>query len=763
MLLAAALAGGIWYSGNRQNTAHVRENYRIEKQEFVRQVVELKSTRLHGCIIENTYWDEAVAFLKSSNQQWARTSLDLPAQVLGAATLWVFRRDGDIVHSWHAPDLTIPLPDPHDLPAMQRRLAQVRMLRWFVRVGDAVWEMHGATIHRSNDPLHQGEYFGYLIAGRPCNPSYLDDVGSIARCRLRVETGQAPDTKSPQPAGVPVSVPLPGLDGTPAAFLVGIAADPLTPALEHSTQQALVIFAVFTFSIFGLSLFVLTRWLHVPIRLLSEALLHRDPARLAPLLPERTEFGFLAQFIATFFRQERSLRASHVELERRIAERTAELEHRAYHDSLTGLANRARFGERLEAALAQVRLPDSRLAVLFVDLDNFKVVNDSLGHEVGDSLLYASARRMEDIVHSPDCLVRLGGDEFAILLEDTTEAGAIAVADRIAEMLKVPFLVDGHTLTTTASIGVALGDEGEAPGDLLRNADIAMYRAKERGRTLGQSSSVVFTVDMRREADERLAMEADLRNALQRPNEEFYLVFQPIYDLQRRRVAGLEALLRWQTTNRGSVPPGRFIPLAEETGLIHDLTNWALQEACRSYMTLLNRLPHSLHPNFLSVNISVICLQSEGVVDRILTSLREEGLSPTQLGLEVTESVMARQLPTVQNALSELRATGVRIMMDDFGTGYSSMATLTELPVDMIKIDQAFVGRLEERPETGAILQAMVGLATALDLDLVCEGIERREQHDLITPMGKLYGQGFLFAPALPLDDVEQLLLATSP
>ena len=562
---------------------------------------------------------------------------------------------------------------------------------------------------------------------------------------------------------MPISIPLKNASGKTVAVLQGTADNPFAPTASLATLQAAIVFVLFASSILVLTFTALTRWFNAPIRLLSNALANRDPERLKPLLEESSEFGFIALFISASFRQESEMLGSQEELEGRVADRTAELAHRASHDALTGLPNRAMFSERLEAALKKPHRPEMSLAVLFVDLDDFKIVNDSLGHEVGDGLLCAAAHRMQDCMPSDAIIARFGGDEFAILLDGTSETKMRADAERLAAVMRNPFLVAGHTLCTTASIGVASGCDETLAGNVLRNADIAMYDAKAQLRSRDRSYYSMFDRNMLRKAEERLELEAALRTAMRQGGGDFHLVYQPIYDIQTQSLSGMEALMRWEHPTRGIIPPSHFIPLAEETGLIHEMTEWVLREACRCHIMLQSSLPNVSRPAFVSVNFSAVVLQSEGMAAHILKNLRTLGLSPSHLAVEVTESVIARQSTTVLNVLSELRAAGVRVLMDDFGTGYSSLASLMDLPIDVIKIDRAFVGFLEERPATRSILRAIIALAAALQKGVICEGVERREQCDILAKMGCPYGQGYLFSRPLKRAELVEHLIEIHP
>ncbi len=422
-----------------------------------------------------------------------------------------------------------------------------------------------------------------------------------------------------------------------------------------------------------------------------------------------------------------------------------QLAHQAFHDALTGLPNRALFLDRLEHALARAERQHSSVAVLFIDLDNFKVVNDSLGHETGDALLSAVAQRLNTCIRPGDTIARLGGDEFTLLLEDvagiemTTEIGA-----RIAEELRRPLEVQGHTLFVSASIGVArsgVPTNGEAlpqAGDLLREADIAMYQAKSGGK----SRCTVFDREMNTQAMERLELEADLRYAIDQG--ELVLHYQPIVSLETGRLQEVEALVRWNHPRRGLIAPLKFIPIAEETGLIVPLGMWILREAC-----LRARQWQQDHPDepllVVGVNLSARQLEQPDLVAQVTAILAETGLPAASLKLEITESVMMGDAEAMIVRMHQLKALGVRLAVDDFGTGYSSMAYLSAFPLDTLKIDRSFVSKMDE-PEGRAIIQAIITLAQSLHLQITSEGIETEEQWHHLHSLGCERGQGFYFA-----------------
>ena len=432
-----------------------------------------------------------------------------------------------------------------------------------------------------------------------------------------------------------------------------------------------------------------------------------------------------------------------------------ELTRQAFHDGLTGLPNRALFRDRLDQALARSERSQDPLAVLLLDLDGFKQVNDSLGHDLGDQLLAEVAGRFDDIIRPADTLARLGGDEFALLLEGTQEPQAVAAAKRLLRRLSEPIGLAGHELALGASIGVAIHPGGPARSDdLLRHADLAMYAAKEAGRGRHE----VFRYDMARELGELLGLEHELRLALQRG--EFSLHYQPEIALDTAEIVGVEALLRWHSPTRGPVPPAEFIPTAEATGIIVPLGEFVLHEACTQTARWL--ADSALPEGFVTwVNLSGKQLSAGCVGDSVRQVLERTGLPPSCLGLEVTETTLVEAGLSGERARAQLRALhdmGVRIAIDDFGTGFSSLGQLRSFPVDLIKVDRSFVQGIEHDAKDAAITANLVSLAHALGLLAVAEGIESDGQLTSLRELGCDLAQGFLFARPAPPDQIDGLL-----
>jgi diguanylate cyclase (GGDEF)-like protein/PAS domain S-box-containing protein len=477
---------------------------------------------------------------------------------------------------------------------------------------------------------------------------------------------------------------------------------------------------------------------------------------------------------------EEMLYQAYDELEIRVAERTAELVqanekllteiterkrvesqllHLAFHDALTGLPNRAAFMNRLGRAIDySKRHSDYLFAVLFIDLDRFKVINDSLGHLKGDQFLLAIAGRLELCVRSIDTAARLGGDEFTILLEGIQDVSdAIKVVERIQQELKLPFELDGQEVFTTASIGIALSStvDYKHPEELLRDADTAMYRAK----LLGRARYELFNSDMYANTLAKLQLESDLRRAIERL--EFRVYYQPIVSLTKGSILGFEALLCWQHPERGLLNPEDFIPLAEETGLIYSIGNWALHEACRQVQAW--RTCH--HSNFIekiSVNLSLKQFSQSDLIEQIRQILRSTGLDASTLVLEITESVIVENGDKATAVLLQLREMGIELSIDDFGTGYSSLGRLYSFPISVLKIDRSFISLMASNSKNLEIIEIIITLAHQLGMDVLAEGVETKEQLALLRKLNCEYAQGNFFS--IPLNSsVAEALIMTNP
>jgi diguanylate cyclase (GGDEF)-like protein len=439
-----------------------------------------------------------------------------------------------------------------------------------------------------------------------------------------------------------------------------------------------------------------------------------------------------------------------------LSSREKELVFLATHDALTGLPNRTLILDRIEQTLTRARHNQDPVAALFVDLDNFKAINDSLGHGTGDELLCAVAERLEGVIRETDALGRMGGDEFVVVADGLSlAAGPELIAERLLEAFAEPFALgdEGESLVhMKASIGIATGDRGSAE-ELLRDADIAMYRSKWSGK----DRYLVFESGMEDEVQSRLEIEMDLQGALD--NGEFFLLYQPTFDLQSMTPTGVEALIRWRRPGRGVVEPEDFIPLLEESKLIVDVGAWVLKEACMQAA----QWQQEGRELALSVNVSALQLDTDDLIDDVRDALELSGLGPEALTIEITETALMTNAEETARRLEELKALGIKIAVDDFGTGYSSLSHLRQFPVDVLKIDRSFVSQLAEGGEGEILLHTLLQLGKALEIETTAEGIERPQDLSLIRDKECDNGQGFLFTRPLSAGDAESFFNQWSP
>ncbi|HLW89892.1 MAG TPA: EAL domain-containing protein [Roseiarcus sp.] len=429
--------------------------------------------------------------------------------------------------------------------------------------------------------------------------------------------------------------------------------------------------------------------------------------------------------------------------ERRRAEEN--IAYMARHDALTDLANRSQFAERIEYEVARARRSSDGFAVFVIDIDHFKTINDSLGHPIGDQLLRGVAERLRKATRGGDTVARLGGDEFAILqtLEGRPVDSVRALAKRLLQSVGAPYDIDGHQVSTSVSIGVAIApQDGEEASQLLKNADLALYRAKSDGR----SAYRFFEASMDAEARSRHELEADLRGALAR--NQFEIFYQTVFEVESGEISGAEALLRWRHPQRGLVRPDHFIPLAEETGLIVPIGEWVLRNACAQAA----QWPGSLK---LAVNLSAVQFRRGDLAGTVAAALKESGLAPERLELEITESVLLVQNADTLAALHGLKALGVAIVLDDFGTGFSSLSYLRMFPFDTIKIDRSFVGDMLTRADCAAIVSAVTSLSRTLGITTTAEGVETPEQLELLRAAGCTLAQGFMLSKPRPAAELD--------
>jgi diguanylate cyclase (GGDEF)-like protein/PAS domain S-box-containing protein len=436
-----------------------------------------------------------------------------------------------------------------------------------------------------------------------------------------------------------------------------------------------------------------------------------------------------------------------------IKQSQQQLEYLANYDALTGLGNRNLFLTQLKVGIERAARHRRGLALIFIDLDNFKVINDTLGHDVGDQLLSEVARRLKACVRQEDIVCRLGGDEFTVYVEDFADPQLlVSTAQRLVQAVSEPYQITGHDIFVTASIGISTyPNDGATISELVKNADVAMYKVKEQGRNGFQ----FFREDMNARAFERLVFVSGLRRALER--NEFRLVYQPQVDLTDRRTRGAECLLRWNHPDLGEVSPGSFIPVAEETGLIVPIGVWVFRSVCEQ----LSRWGGLRSPGRISVNLSARQFRQPDLVDAIRSAVAEAGVSAAMLGVEVTESALIDDPEKASVTLSRLKDMGLAISIDDFGTGYSSLSYLKRFPIDCLKIDRTFVRDIATDPDDAAIVTAIITMAQSLKLEVVAEGVENQEQLDFLRARGCAAAQGFFFSRPLPAEAFRSMLAAT--
>jgi diguanylate cyclase (GGDEF)-like protein len=425
-----------------------------------------------------------------------------------------------------------------------------------------------------------------------------------------------------------------------------------------------------------------------------------------------------------------------------------ELVHQALHDSLTGLANRALLIDRLVHGLAGTRRRGSQLGVMLLDVDHFKMVNDSLGHSSADDLLKLAAERIAKAIRPGDTVARLGGDEFVVVCDDISDFDISQIAEGVLQILSQPFPVGNQEMTITASLGIAMADELSTSESLLRDSDTAMYRAKERGR----GRIELFDEVLRHKAERRSTTARALRRALER--EEFTVYYQPIVDLTTGAMVSAEALLRWEHPDGLLVGPDEFIPLAEETGLIVPIGTWVLEQACRE----LARWQRTESSMSVAVNLSVRQIVDPSIASLLEGVLKRTGVRYGGLCLELTETVFMEDVEYLRKTLASLKALGVKLAIDDFGTGYSSLSRLKDVPVDAVKVDRTFIDGLGIDPHHSALVGAIVAIADALGLEVTAEGVENQDQLASLKRLGCRRGQGFYFARPMPAADMNQFV-----
>ncbi|MGE0079852.1 MAG: putative bifunctional diguanylate cyclase/phosphodiesterase [Thiohalomonadaceae bacterium] len=697
------------------------------------------------------FWDESYAFMVDGNEDYRRATL-LPSHFAGLRVdLIVYLRPGGdaLFAGGHLPGATTVFPLSRDTVAqLAASVAPYKVaLEEHAKAITGYALLNGRVVMLAFAPIltsdQKGPSRGVLVMGRQLSPDYLRGVATAGGPRLSLALdGVADEAHRVQVEGpdlIAGYVSLPGLSGAPVGMLRAEMTRDIFRQGEVSRHWLLVSLVIAGVAFLVVVTVVLDRLFLSRLARIDKAVtvIRQERDRTRRLKVQGTDE--LERLAATI---NETLDA--------LASSEEQLRHEALHDPLTGLANRVLFTNRLETALKKARRNGYRCAVLLVDLDHFKLINDSFGHSIGDQFLLNAALRMGGVLRSVDTVARLGGDEFGILLDPIdNDAEASRCAERIVRALDNPVTWQGHQLHVTASIGIAIYDGGDtSPEDLLRDADTAMYRAKQKGR----NGFALFDEAMHAQVVTRLELENDLRRAI--AADELRAWYQPCFDLRTGALCGFEALVRWQHPRRGLLMPDEFVPLAESAGLVRELDHWMLRHACAA----LARWPTPDGRPPLTVSVNLSCRQDHlhDIIPLVRRVLEDTGLPGARIGLEVTEGALALAESELVDLLFALKRAGIRIYLDDFGTGYSSLSRLHRLPIDVLKIDRSFVADIE-RGDT-EVASTIVTLAHSLGMQVVAEGIETRGQIARLRDLGCEFAQGFLFSRPLSEADVVRFI-----
>jgi diguanylate cyclase (GGDEF)-like protein len=786
-LLLQLSSNGMMTSFEALEQKEVKKNVMRVQDAFDQKVAEL-----HGKSTDWSSWDDSYQFMKDRNQAYITSNLDVVNMKVDAIVFV-----GDDAKVFHARSLKRTADKPQPDPAVL-----VEKLDFVRHIKDGSADK-SAT---SGFVLHNG--IPTIVSVRPILPSsgkgvqhgwlvfasYLrqEDVAAIGKsAHLDIKLFSVADQRSyPAPvlAALPflkssndvIARPLDGAKIHGYTYLKDINRKPIEIIQTGETREIFIqgqdetqfLVRIIAFAGTAFSLVVLLAIERNIIARLGTLSKQVDIIRSESDLTKRVqatgedEISALSVKINEMLdgleastdklrHSEDKLRLHSENLESTVLERTQEIEHLAYHDKLTGLPNRSLLLDRIDLALKKDVRNQKGTAVMFIDLDNFKLVNDSLGHSFGDQLLIEVTKVLSSAVRPGDTVARIGGDEFTVLLEDLESINtAEDVARRILAMLKQPILLGNRETFAGASIGIVYSRDCVTDGNtLLKHADTAMYRAKAAGK----SNFVAYDESMHDDAIDRLELETSMRKAL--GNGEIFVEYQPLIDLETNKMTGAEALARWDHPVRGSISPTTFIPIAEDTGLIVPIGYWILEEACRQAKSWADE--YELENFSISVNLSGKQLQHNDVVQRIQGVLSSTGLPPAQLKLEITESILMEDREDIIEKMFQLKSIGVQLALDDFGTGYSSLSTLRSFPIDTLKIDRAFISRLGEEDSALPIVEAILGLAKTMHMTVIGEGVENRNQEDIIRGLGCQIGQGYYYDQPLRAEKFVSRLLGT--
>lgn len=785
-LTLAILLAGITHVSSRMM---LRSFASVERQDAVENVARTDRSfagmvnEIHVKSADWSSWDDAYRFMSDGNEEFVKSNLVPSALTLLHLDIVLFvDRQGRLFKSQVAPrEGTKEAPVARDVLAaldLRRLTADPKMLHegvsGFVRQANGFMMVSVRPILTSDG---KGPCKGWIVFGRTFRNRELEILKGLTRLDVAVRRLDDPGIEnSPKLADAARRAALSSFvepldEHTIAGHTIlrdlngrlSLLLSMQKPRAIYrqglasvSQIQTLIVVAGLVFGV--VILFVLERFaLRRLAKLSAEVAAIDDASRAVSVrVSGRDELSRLGdrinEMLAKLRESEERLQSYNANLEKTVLERTREMEHQAFHDKLTGLPNRALFMDRIGFALSKAGRTCLGTAAFFIDLDNFKLVNDSLGHGVGDALLIAVADRLRESVRPGDTVARLGGDEFTVLLEDLANvAEAEEVARRILWSLRTPISLEGHEMFANASLGIAFAvNAGTSAEGLMKNADLAMYSAKLNGK----SNYAFYDERMNDHVVERLELETGLRKALEQ--DELSVHYQPLIDLVNGRLRGAEALARWTHPTLGDISPARFVPIAEEIGLIVSIGYWVLEEAC--FRAMRWREECGAEDFSMSVNLSGKQLQRADVVERVAEILAKTSLPPACLKLEITESVLMTNREDVVEKMHRLKSLGIKLALDDFGTGYSSLSTLSAFPIDTLKIDRAFISRLGDEQEATSIVRAIVALSMSMKMDVTGEGVETDSQMRLIQELGCQTGQGYLFDKPLSAAEFEKRL-----
>jgi diguanylate cyclase (GGDEF)-like protein len=723
---------------------------------------------IHDRTADWAFWDDTYQFMKDRNPEYIKSNLveSTLAEMRLDLLLYIDRKGQNFAHLSTRRLKTIPPPEPQAILSLIlphcRQVTTPDKKTGF----QGFFMLHDTPLIVSARPIlnseARGPHQGWLVFGRYFDARELQALAErtcldvrmerLTDVRLKAEDVQAmgrlssvqPILVQPRSAAVVNGYTrIADLDNKPALLLKTIEKRDIYRQGQQSVRVLVGFIMLAAAAFIGIVLWVLEYGVLFRLMRLSqqvERIGSEGSGAERITLPGRDEIASLASRINGMLTAIADRNAERQRLK-------SELEHQAFHDALTDLPNRTLFVDRLALALQKRERQDQAVAVLFFDLDNFKLINDSLGHEAGDRLLITVTQRLQECVRPGDTVARLSGDEFILLLENLTDISQVReIASRIVKSLRAPIRLLNSEVHITGSLGIAYSEtEADTPEILMRNADTAMYQAKANGK----SGYALFEPGMNARAVARMELEIGLRHALER--DEFRVFYQPLFRLETGEMCGVEALARWEHPEHGLIAPGQFVSIAEEIGLIVPIGYQILEQACAQMKQWQEEFP-AQPPLTISVNLSGRQLQREDVVSRVADILKRTGLSPDCLKLEITESMLIKDIEKTVKRLEELRKIGVKLAIDDFGTGYSSISRLNSLPMNTLKIDRVFVSRLDEEEEAASIISAILMLSRTMKVDVTAEGIETELQAMRLRDLGCDVGQGYFFSKPLPAD-----------